>query len=348
MNLLPLLADVQQPHRFWMPPQASDFAGAVDSVFHFVMGVSIVFFVLIAVLMFWFAGVYRRAEGVKPAYHITHNTPLELTWSIIPLILVVIMFWWGFQVYMDMKVAPSNAREVEVLAQRWFWTFTYPGGITSDELHVEVNQPVRLVMRSEDVLHSLWVPAFRAKMDLVPGRFTSMWFRPTRVGTFPLLCTEYCGKDHSQMVSKVIVHDVGKLAGELERLDPIKRMTPEQYQEYAQDPDAFIKANPDFKNLVTPADMGKRLWTKKGCAGCHSIDGTTNQGPTWLGIWGRSEKLTDGSEVTVDENYVRESILNPGARIVAGYQNVMNSYQGRITDREIALIISFMKTLEKK
>ncbi|MFO0837980.1 MAG: cytochrome c oxidase subunit II [Phycisphaerae bacterium] len=346
MNWLMLAAE-DATQGFWMPPQASSFSQEVDAVFNFIMGVSIFFFVLIVGLMFWFAGVYRRAEGTKPAYHLTHNTPLELTWSIIPLFLVAIMFWWGLQVYMDQRTAPTNARDVDVVARQWVWTFNYPSGVSSDELHCEINQPTKLTMRSEDVLHSLWVPAFRAKMDVVPGRFTTMWFKPTRTGTFPILCTEYCGKDHSAMVTRVVVHPKGELDAAIEKLDPIKRMSPEQYEQYAKDPDAFMKANPDFKGLETPASMGKKLWQKKGCSGCHTIDGNAGQGPTWLGIWGRTEQTSAGA-IVVDENYVRESILTPGAKVVNGFPNVMSSFQGQVSERDVAMIIAFMKSLEKK
>jgi cytochrome c oxidase subunit 2 len=324
-----------------MPEAASRFAGEVDPIFHFIMGLSLLFFALIVGLMFAFIGTYRRRPGHR-ASQITHNTALELTWSIIPTLLVVVIFWLGFKSFMDMRTAPENAYDIQVYGKRWSWEFGYPRGLMHDELHVPIDTPVRLTLQSDDVIHSLYVPAFRTKMDAVPGRFNKMWFRATKAGEYPLVCAEYCGTNHSQMITRVVVHEPGEFEKWLETADPLAKLTEEQYKAYLADPDKFIRENPDVKRLETPVLMGEKLVKRKGCSQCHTLDGSTSTGPTWKGIWGRTETLRDGSTATVDENYVRESIVDPNKKVVKGYEPVMPKIM--IKEREIAMIIEFMKS----
>jgi cytochrome c oxidase subunit 2 len=208
-----------------------------------------------------------------------------------------------------------------VSAAKWKWNFRYPNGYDDDNLHVPVDEPIRLTMTSKDVIHSLFVPAFRIKQDVVPGRYTQAWFRATAPGEYDLECTEYCGTEHSEMVAKVIVHPQGEF---------------EQWLEEAQ-----RKA----QNLP-PAERGRNLYLKRGCSACHSTDGTTKQGPSFLGIYGHPVKLATGQEVMVDDNYIRESIVNPSAKIVAGFEDRMNPYQGLLSDDDITAIIAYLKTLK--
>lgn len=329
----------------WMPMQASTKAAGVDWLFYFITYIALAFFVLIVVLMVYFCWKYRRRPGNVPS-QITHNTPLELAWSILPSILLVFMFWYGFVGYLDARTPPASALEIKVNAQQWAWEFVYPGGVTSDELHLPVNTPVQFVMNSADVLHSFFVPAFRVKMDLVPGRYTKLWVEPNRVGEYLLLCAEYCGTKHSDMRAKVVVHEPGGFEKWRENADPISQMDEAQYKAFNADPQKFIDQNPQFSGLKVPRLMGEKLYASKGCKQCHSVDGVVGQGPSWKGIWGAQHKMRDGSIVTVDENYVRESILNPGAKIVEGFSNIMTPYQGRIKDREIDMLIEYMKTLK--
>lgn len=336
-----------QGRTFWMPPEASDFAGRVDFVFFYIYTLALIFFVIIVGVMVLFAWRYRRRPGVRSELTSGHNTPLELAWSIIPGILLVPMFWWGFREYLNMRTAPADALDIQVRAYQWAWEFSYPNGAQSDTLHVPLGRPVRLTLQSDDVIHSLFVPAFRTKMDVVPGRYNTMWFRATRAGTFPLYCAEYCGTKHSDMRSACVVHPSEEYSAVLAGLDPLKKLTEEQYLEYQKDPAAFVAAHPELK-LETPAQLGRKLYERKGCKQCHTLDGTVLIGPSWKGLWGRQEALVDGSSVTVEENYVRESILDPQKRIVAGFAGkYMQPYQGRITDREITMIIEFMKTLKE-
>jgi cytochrome c oxidase subunit 2 len=317
MTALGLGPDTGSP---WMPDQASTVAGHVDWLFNLILGISVVFFVIIVVVMVLFVVRYRRREGHDAERSPSHNLPLELTWTIIPLLLVVVIFYFGFRSFLDMATPPANAYEVLVTGQKWKWSFTYPNGYVDENLHVPVNRPVRLVMSSADVIHSLYVPAFRIKMDAVPGRYSTAWFEATQPGEYDLLCAEYCGTSHSDMLASVVVHPVGEF-------------------------ETWLAEASDFLATMSPVDAGRKLYQVRGCAQCHSVDGTAKVGPTFDGIFGASHAMTDGASVAVDENYLRQSILEPTALVRAGYEPVMPTYQGRLKDEEIAAIIEFIKSL---
>ncbi len=307
----------------WMPPGASTIASDIDNLFYFVFYISLALFVIVTAASIYLPIRYRRKGKRELTTSVAHNIPLELTWTIIPTIIVFVIFAWGFTDFLKMQVAPKDAMEIKVTGQKWFWSFEYPdeGVVEVNVLRVPVNKPVQLLMSSQDVIHSFFVPAFRVKMDVLPNRYTSIWFEANQTGEFDLTCTEYCGTDHSTMVGKVIV------------------MEPDMYQNW-------LEGAAERAFNLSLEDYGQELYTSKACATCHSLDGTTGNGPTWQGLFGSQEKLTDGSTVTVDENYIRESILTPGARITAGYLNVMPSYQGTLKDREIDAIIAYIKTLK--
>ena len=303
---------------FWMPPQVSTVARSVDWLFNFILAISVFFFILIVVVMVVFVVKYRRREGQQAESSPSHNTALEITWTVIPVIIVIVIFFFGFKGYLDMATPPANAYEVLVEGQKWKWSFTYPNGYVDENLHVPVDRPVRLVMSSSDVIHSLYVPAFRIKMDVVPGRYSKAWFEATEPGEYDLFCAEYCGTSHSDMLAHVIVHPPGEFETWLEKAS-------------------------NFLETMTPVDAGRKLFQVRGCQQCHSMDGSAKTGPTLLGVFGRTENLVDGGTVTVDENYIRESILEPNARVVAGFEPVMPTYQGRLKDAEIMAIIEYLK-----
>jgi cytochrome c oxidase subunit 2 len=305
---------------FWLPAQASDAAPSVDRLFSFIFWLSLFFFALIVVLMIIFVVRYRRREGVEPEPSPSHNMALEVTWTTIPLLLVMVIFAWGFKVYLDMSTPPANSYEIQVTGQKWKWLFTYPTGHVDENLHVPVDQPVRLVMTSEDVIHSFYVPAFRIKRDVVPGRYSKVWFRATEVGEFQVFCAEYCGTGHSDMLAKVIVHEPG---GFEKWMDEAANM---------------------FKTM-TPVQVGEKLYRLRGCAQCHSTDGKAGVGPTFQNVFGHHVELKTGGAIVADENYVRESILEPQAKIVAGFEPVMPTFKGKLSDREISAIIEFLKSL---
>ena len=326
-----------------MPQGGSTFAADVDWTFYFIYWVSVFFFVLIGVCMFAFAWKYRQKDKRTVAHGTTHNNTLEVTWSVIPLIIVMAIFMWGFRGFLDMTTPPSEAYEIVVDAKKWSWEFRYPEGAVSPVLHVPADTPVYLVLQSQDVIHSLFVPAFRLKMDAVPGRYNKAWFQAKwdadRAGTVPvrlpgtdqveefnnvlaydLYCTEYCGTQHSMMVTSVVVH------------------TPENFREW-------VANAADPLQGATPVDGGQKLYLSRGCAACHSADGSPGIGPTFRDLFGTEETLADGSTVTVDEAYIRESILNPGAQIVEGYQNVMPRVSLR--DAEVSAMIAWMKSISE-
>jgi cytochrome c oxidase subunit 2 len=305
---------------FWMPPAASTIAPHTDAVFYFIYTVSLFFFTLIVLLMAYFVFRYRRrVEGERGPGRTTHHTALELTWTAVPLVLVVLMFYSGFRGFMNLMNPPAGALDIRVLGQKWLWSFTYPNGHVDTELHVPVDTPVRLTLESNDVIHSFFIPAFRIKRDAVPGRYNRIWFQATRPGEYLALCAEYCGTQHSDMLARVVVHEPGLY---------------EKWLAEAADP---------FRTRSL-AEVGQLLVAKR-CGGCHSVDGSANIGPTFKGIYEHSVTLADGSTVVADDNYIRESILEPRAKIVRGYEPVMPTFKGQLKDREITAIIEYIKAL---
>jgi len=306
----------------FLPPQASTHAKNVDDIFLFVTVLSIVFFIIVAFCALWFPVIYKRRSANDRTPHWTHNLSLEIFWSVIPLALVMVIFFWGFHAYMVGQVAPNDSLEIQATAKKWSWTFEYPDGTRSiNELHVPFGKPVRVIMNSEDVLHSFFLKDFRVKADVLPNRYTEVWFQATQPGQYTLQCTEYCGKDHSRMLAKVFVD------------------TPEKY-------DVFLKEGPEEFKKMPLVELGKLTWDQAGCKSCHSIDGTRGDGPTWQGIWGTVHQFNDGTSAKVDENYIRESILNPQAKIVKGFEGVMPTFQGSLRDRQILGVIEYLKTLK--
>lgn len=305
----------------WMTPDvASTIAAKVDAISYFILLVSVFFFFLIFIMTVIFIVKYKRKTDQDETSPVDHNFKLEVIWTVIPIILVMIMFVWGFQVYLEMAVPPKDSMEIRVTGQKWFWTFDYANGASSPgELVVPIHTPVKVLISSKDVIHSVYVPAFRIKMDALPNRYTVTWFEATKIGEYPLYCAEFCGTEHSGMRAKVRV------------------VSTEDFQ-------IWLDQASSTGDGVTPEDYGKLLYKKYACSTCHSLDGSKITGPSWKGIWG-SSKVTSAGTLNVDENYIRESILDPTAKIVSGYQPVMPSYQGILKDKDIDAIIAYIKTL---
>lgn len=320
------IAPSSQPATFWTPPKISTFANEVDATFYFIYWVSVFFFVLICVLLVYFIFRYRRRqEGEATPGRATHNTPLEITWTAIPLVLVVVMFYLGFVGFVDVLNPPANAMDVYVTGYKWGWNFAYPNGVQDPELHVPVRTPVRLVLGSSDVIHSFYVPAFRTKRDAVPGRLNRIWFEATQPGEYLALCTEYCGTGHSDMLTRVVVHPPGEYEVWLEKA-----------------------ANPYEKDgkPVPMAEVGK-LFVARRCLSCHSVDGSAKIGPSFKGVWMRQTPLVGGGSLAADEEYIRESIIAPQAKVHAGYDPVMPTFKGQLKDKDITAIIEYMKELSQ-
>lgn len=311
----------------WLPDNASNLAGGVDNVLLFITVISVFFFLLISIVLIVFAVKYRRKTENDETPYLTGNELLEVIWTVIPSVLLMIIFAWGYIEFREMRNPPEDATEVNVIAKQWLWQFDYYNGKkTINELYVQQGRPIRMVMRSDDVLHSFFVPDFRVKQDILPGNYTQLWFTPTKTGTFELFCAEYCGTGHSQMLAKVHV------------------LSPESYAIWEKG--TGVDKGTAVASGLPPAERGEQLYTQRGCNACHSINGTALVGPTFKGVFGKNEKMSDGKTVTVDENYLRESILEPQALIVEGYQPVMPAFKGILSDDEVTALIEFIKTLK--
>ncbi len=307
----------------YMPPANSTIASEVDALFYFIFYTAIVLFLIVISFTAYFVIKYRRKGERELTSGVAHNLKLEILWTVIPTILVIIVFIWGFKTYLRMNVAPKDALEIKATGQKWFWTFDYENGANSlNDLVVPVGKPVKLLMSSQDVIHSFFVPDFRVKMDVLPNRYTITWFEALNVGEYDIFCTEYCGKGHSEMLGKVKVLEM------------------EEYHQWLE------KAAVDIPEGMSLTEAGAQFYNSKACATCHSIDGTAGVAPSFLNRFGSMEKLSDGKEVMVDENYIRKSILNPQAEVVLGYQPVMPTYQGVLKDRQIDALIAYIKSLQ--
>lgn len=300
------------------PAQASSIAARVDTLLLFLILVSIFFCTLIFVLLLYFVIKYRRRSETEPAPQPIHgDLRLELVWSIIPLGLTMIMFVWGARLYYDMSRPPADALEIYAVSKQWMWKFQHPNGQREiNELHVPMGRPVKVIMASEDVIHDFFVPAFRVKMDVVPGRFTTTWFEATRRGSFHLFCAEYCGTEHAGMIGKVVV------------------MTPAAYEQWLS----------GGKTGESMATAGERLFQQLACPTCHRAD-ATGLGPALTGLFGQQVQLQSGEAAVIDETYLRESILNPSAKIVTGYQPIMPTFQGQISEEGLLQIIAYIRSL---
>lgn len=305
---------------FFMPPQSSTVAGQVDYVFDLVFWICTFFFVLIMAVMVYFVVKYRHRPGHVESRTSSHNDVLEVTWSVIPALLTVVIFVEGVNSYLNLRQPPPDCYEIDVVGQKWKWTFIYPNGVVSDQLHVPVGRPVKLVMTSNDVLHSFYIPDFRVKMDVIHGRYTYLWFQADETGEHKVFCAEYCGKDHSHMGSLVTVQ------------------SPEDLEAW------FVKESNYVEDYATPAEAGQEVYRRRGCGQCHSTEpNKTIVGPSFYGSYG-TEQQTSAGPVVVDENYIRESILQPGAKVRTGFKNQMPSFQGILKDNEIAALIAFIKS----
>jgi cytochrome c oxidase subunit 2 len=308
---------------FWLPKAVNKESTRADMMFYSVLGLSIFFFIAIAAAVIYFTWKYRGRPGHRAQPSAAHNDALEITWTVIPTIICVFLFYFGWRGYIEVVTPPTKAVEINVLAWRWAWEFKHENGVTDNNLHVPVNTPVRLVMTSKDVLHSFYIPVMRVKQDLVPRRYTYAWFEATKPGTYQMYCAEYCGTNHSQMKPAVVVHEPGG------------------YERYLNDKAAESTNMP-------PVELGKMLYEKKGCNACHTVDGSARVGPTWASKdWGKPITMSDGKTVTMDETYVRESMLAPLAKARPGYPPSMPSFEGQLKEKEIAGLIAYIKSLKQ-
>ena len=301
----------------FLPEQASTLARDVDALTLYLVAMATFFTVLVGAMIVYFAIRYRRRSPDEVGSSFDNSALLEITWTVIPVIIVLFTFVWGARVYFRLYRPPADAVQYYVTGKQWMWKTQHPTGQREiNELHVPIGQPVKLLMTSEDVIHSFFVPAFRVKADVLPGRYTTLWFTPTKTGRFHLFCAEYCGAEHSRMTGWVTV------------------MEPEDYQ-------TWLAGVPTGG---APGAGGQRIFEQLGCLTCHQ-DSPRALGPSLAGVFGHPVALADGSTVVADETYIRESILNPTAKVVAGYQPIMPSFQGQVSEEGILELINYIKTL---
>jgi cytochrome c oxidase subunit 2 len=322
-------------------PTGSNHAAALDGLYVYITVLCGVSFVLTIGAMFWFMWKYKMRGPNDKTDPITHNGKLEFWWSAIPAVFLVTIFVWGEIDFIKMSTPPADAIDVRVTGQKWLWTIEYPshpGGpsltcpqgkdqCAADEkiptLIVPLGEPVKLTMTSVDVLHSFYIPAFRTKKDVVPGRYTMIWFEAIIEGEFPVFCTEYCGDEHSSMLGKVVV------------------VPPDDYEA------AVAKATKmEKEGGETMAAYGERVFTVMGCPACHSTDGSAKVGPTFKGLYGKNEPMADGTSVEVEDNYIRESLMEPNAKLVQGFPPQMPTFQGKLSEEQVTAIIEFIKALK--
>jgi cytochrome c oxidase subunit 2 len=300
------------------PEQASTMAARVDALYFFLIAVSTFFSALIAGLIVYYAVKYRRRTPNAVGVNIHGGLLLELTWTIVPFMITMVIFVWGASVFFAMSRPPDETLNVYVVGKQWMWKFQHLDGQREiNELHVPVGRAVKLIMTSEDVIHDVFVPAFRVKADVLPGRYTNIWFQATTPGRYRLFCAEYCGTRHSGMTGEVIV------------------MEPTEYQ-------AWLSGGSGEGSL---ASAGEKLFQDLACNTCHRGD-AQGRGPVLTGLFGKTQTLQGGETITVDEAYVRESILNPAARITAGFQPIMPAFQGLVTEEQLLELIEYVKALQ--
>ena len=312
---------------FWLPEQVSPLTSGQDNLFYFIYGLSIFFFVVLVSTMILFALKYRRKKKGERTANITGNTALEILWSVIPSILFIIIFIWGFMGWLKTSIPPQNSIEVRVTARKWDWLFTdVKTGAENNDLYVPVHRPVKLIMTSLDVIHGLYLPSFRIQRDVLPNQYTVLWFQADKEGVYPVYCSQYCGTRHSQMIR--FVHVISE-------------------KEYKEE---LVKLT---STSGSPADRGQKVFSGKGaCSSCHDITSDKKRlvGPPLFGIYGEDQTVTKGGanlKIKIDDNYIRESIIDPNAKIVVGYPGVMPSYKGQLSDKELDDLIEYIKSIKK-
>ena len=302
----------------FIPESASTYSGDVDALYFYISGVTLFFTLLISFVIIFFVIKYRRRNPFEIPRPIEGSTKLETLWSVIPLLIAMSIFFWGAKVYFAQYRPPKNAVEVYVVGKQWMWKFQHATGQREiNELHIPVGRKIRLIMATEDVIHDVFVPAFRIKADVVPGRYTTEWFEATKPGRYHFFCAEYCGMNHSGMGGYVVV------------------MEPTEFENW-------LSGN---ANQMSPAAAGQQMFESLGCASCHGANAEGGRGPALLGVYGSNVVLNTNQSVRADEAYLRESILNPQAKIVNGFGPIMPSFQGQLSEEQLLQLVAYVKSL---
>ncbi len=321
----------------FLPPQASDYARRVDHLHYFVIATTMVaaFGVFLTALVFFVK--YRRRSDTDVTPRVRPRLVHEIVFIGTPLAFFLLWFAIGFPQFTELQRPPQGAMDIYVQAKKWMWKFAYPGGPSAiDTLRVPAGRPVRLLLTSRDVIHSFYVPALRVKQDALPGRYTQTWFTAERPGRYDVFCAEYCGVGHSTMLGEVVVMPAAEFDDWMAQ----------QTRGLARSQDASAAPGEEVRAASSLVEEGQRAAARSGCLKCHTLDGTRHIGPTWLDLYGRTEKLADGRDVVADEGYLTRSMMDPGADVVVGFQNVMPTYQGKLTPPEAAAIVEYLKSLK--
>ncbi|MFN8389112.1 MAG: cytochrome c oxidase subunit II [Bdellovibrionota bacterium] len=305
----------------WMPDEGSSWAERVDLLNNFITYTAAFCTVAITALMLYFAFKYRKRSSSDQTLYLTHNSTIETIWTVIPTLVCIVVGYCGFAIYHEMRNPPANSIEINVTARQWSWSYTYPNGKTADkDLVVPVNQPVKFIMKSQDVNHSFFVPVMRVKEDVMANEYHYLWFTPTKLGKFHIFCAEYCGNAHSAMTGTLNV------------------VSAAEYEDFLNDRKV---------EELSPVDLGKKIYTAKACNACHSLDGSKLVGPSFKGLFGTQVELEDLPPEPADENYLRESIVYSQKKIVKGYpRGAMPSFEGQIKDNELDGLIAFIKSVK--
>lgn len=310
-------------------PQASTLAPEVDRLYDFIFWVSLIGFVGVVGTVVYFVLRYRRRSDADQTPSIEGHTPSEIGVSVALLVIVIALFVWGWSDYKKVVASPEDPIEIQVIGRQWLWEVEYPNGRTLvNEVVVPKNRPVQLVMTSADVIHSFYVPNFRLKRDVVPGMYTKLWFEATELGEHDVFCAEYCGTGHSQMLAKV------------------KVLEAEEYERWQSDWEEGRERGAVAEGVTNGAQRGEELFKQKGCVACHGVvAGKVLVGPNLYGVFGKEEEMADGSKVLVDENYIRESLMDPQKKLVKGFPPVMPTFRGSLSDEEVNALVAYLKSL---
>ncbi len=303
----------------FVPDSASTMSWKVDAVYFYLSGVTLFFTLLISAILVFFVIRYRRRTPYEIPRPIAGSHKLETLWTVIPFLISMTIFGWAAKVYFDQSSPPKNAMEVYVVGKQWMWKIQHSTGQREiNELHVPIGKKIKLIMTTEDVIHDFFVPAFRIKADVIPGKYTTLWFEATKTGKFDFYCAEYCGMNHSGMIGSVVVME-------------------------SREFDNWLSGN---TSNTTPAVAGQQLFQTLGCVSCHGATGEGGRGPALNGLFGRETQLVGGQKIIADEAYIRESILNPQAQLVDGFGPIMPTFQGQISEDQLVQLLAYIKSLQ--
>lgn len=303
----------------FVPESASTMSWKVDALYFYLSGVTLFFTLLISTIVVFFVIRYRRRTPYEIPRPIAGSHKLETLWTVIPFIIAMTIFGWSAKVYFEQYAPPQNAIEIYVVGKQWMWKIQHSTGQREiNELHVPVGKKIKLIMTTEDVIHDFFVPAFRMKTDVVPGKYTTQWFEATKPGKYHLFCAEYCGMNHSGMIGSIVVME-------------------------SREFDNWLSGN---TGNTSPAVAGQQLYQTLGCVSCHGATGEGGRGPALAGLFGKNTQLVGGQQIVADEAYIRESIMNPQAKLVDGFGPIMPTFQGQVTEDQLVQILAYMKSLQ--